>query len=74
MGWPMIRKVIAEAFYGGGRRWFTLDAACKAEANNVMRKALSEMGEETANNEWFFPRRNRLAGLYKARWKRLNNA
>lgn len=33
-----MKSGIARIYYGGGRRWFTLRAACHAHAKQVIRK------------------------------------
>jgi hypothetical protein len=40
----MVTREIATVFYGGGRRWFTLDAACRAEAFRSLKRRAHTRG------------------------------
>lgn len=40
----MVTKEIATVYYGGGRRWFTLDAACRAEAFRSLKRRAHARG------------------------------
>jgi hypothetical protein len=66
----MITTTNAVVFRGGKRRYFTLRAACMAEARMTIRKWLDDQGEPPAKEEWYRPRVKRLAGLYMARHRR----
>jgi hypothetical protein len=51
---------IARIYYGGGRRWFTLRAACHAHARAVIKKRLRSQDFERGD-EWPAERIKRLA-------------
>lgn len=52
---------IARIYYGGGRRWFTLRAACHAHAKLVIRKRWLKEGYGEPGDEWPAERVKRLA-------------
>lgn len=68
----IIRCAVAQVYVGAGRRYLTLRAACRAEARRTVRLWLSAQGEERAEEDWYRPRVERLAGLYRARFLRLS--
>ena len=51
---------IARIYYGGGRRWFTLRAACRAHARTVIENRRSSEGYDRGDN-WPKERVERLA-------------
>lgn len=51
---------IARVYYGGGRRWFTLRAACWAHARAVIKKRLRSQDFDDID-EWPVERIERLA-------------
>lgn len=51
---------ITKVYYGGGRRWFTLRAACRAHARTVINKRRSLEGYERGE-DWPTERVERLA-------------
>jgi hypothetical protein len=68
-----ITKGSATVFVGNGRRYLTLEAACAAEARRTIREWCSIQGEDygSLDSDWYHTRVRRLAGLYKARFRRL---
>lgn len=46
MIWEVVRAESATVYRGGGRRWLTLGAACRAEARKKIRARLRESGDE----------------------------
>lgn len=52
---------IARIYYGGGRRWFTLRAACNAEARTVINERRRRDGDDERNHERTAERVKRLA-------------
>lgn len=69
----MITVGTATVYSAGGRRYLTLDAACRAKARAFIKRWLIDQGEEwgSMDQDWYYPRVSRLAGLYKAQHKRL---
>jgi hypothetical protein len=67
-----IKRESAIVFRGGRRRFFTLNAACLAEARETIRERLRRDGEDHMPEEWYRPRVNKLAGIYKAQYRRIS--
>lgn len=51
---------IARVYFGGGRRWFTLRAACRAHARDVIDARRAREGYDR-NDPWPAERVDRLA-------------
>jgi len=64
-----VRSEPATVYRGGGRRYLTLAAACRAEARAKVKQRLTGMGEEW-DDDWCHPRIDRLARLYRAAFRR----
>ncbi|MEC3912214.1 hypothetical protein U5A82_17545 [Sphingobium sp. CR2-8] len=62
----------ATVYRGGGRRYLTLPAACRAEARAKVKQRLRDTGDEW-DDDWCRPRIDRLARFYRHQFRaRLN--
>lgn len=61
----MVQTEAATIYRGGGRRWLTLRAACRAEARMRYRSRCRKMGDEwNPLDDYYGPRIERLARWY----------
>ena len=60
---------IARVYHGGGRRWFTLTAACKAESIARIKDKRAEQGYCHSEDEWPYRLIQRYARMLE-RWHR----
>jgi hypothetical protein len=60
---------IARIYYGGGRRWFTLRAACRAHAKSIIKTRWMSDGNGL-EDEWPTERVERLANRLEREHRR----
>lgn len=70
-----VKSSQATVYHGGGRRFFTLKAACRAQAKMLIRRRLHATDEEWADClDWYDTRVTRLTRFYLACFKARNHS
>ena len=63
-----VRSESATVYRGGGGRYLTLNAACRAEARAKVKQRLRDTGDEW-DDDWCRPRIDRLARFYRVHFR-----